>query len=270
MRVLIATDGKPHSELAIEMGRKLTELGNVELSVLTVIASERQRPQGQAILDAANAINGLIRVGLPAAQIQEAADEGAFDLIVVGYCPEHSPLARWRGTTHTYLMNTCCRPLLVAKGHLGSLNHILVCEGGGPQPTLLSRLMRQLPQLLHQESSINVLHVMSQMSAGHGSADQLAYDWQLAAPAQVLINSHSVEGELLAQDVNALAQISVDTTPIVRHGLVVDEVVAEAASGKYGLIVLGAHHTEGWVRLLLADQAQQIVTRVETPVLIIH
>ncbi len=270
MRILITTDGEPYSDLAIGMGELLAELGDVDVTYLTVVASKSQRNQGRAILDAVGACDGLIRFGLPAEEILKTAEEGNFDLIVMGYCPDHGTLARWRGTTHTHLMQTSLRPVLVAKGQLHPLRRILICEGGGPQPTLVDRLMRQLPQLLRIGTSVNILHVMSQISAGPGDEDQLAHDWELQAPARALIKAHSVEGQLLASDVATLAEIPLETTPIVRHGLVVDEVVAETERQDYGLVVVGAHHPEGWVRLLLADQAQQIVQRVLCPILVIH
>jgi nucleotide-binding universal stress UspA family protein len=56
----------------------------------------------------------------------------------------------------------------------------------------------------------------------------------------------------------------------VRHGLVVDEIQAEARSGDYDLVVIGAHRGEGWRRILLDDLAHQIIVEMDRPVLVVR
>jgi len=58
--------------------------------------------------------------------------------------------------------------------------------------------------------------------------------------------------------------------PIVRHGWVVDEILAEAITGDYGLVVIGAHNETGWRRLLLDDIARQIITRIDRPIAVVR
>ena len=54
------------------------------------------------------------------------------------------------------------------------------------------------------------------------------------------------------------------------HGLVVDEILAEARDGDYDLVVIGTHRGEGWRRILLDDLAHQIIAQVDRPVLIVR
>ncbi len=278
MRVLIATDGGTQAPLALAMARHLAALAELHLTLLTVVAHERQRAQGEAMLQemlaaqasvagetAVSSQQILVRVGQPAQEIQQAAAAADYDLVLLGACPERHTLGLWRDKVCARLMQTLRCPLLVAKGTIRPLQSILICESGGPQPTLLSRLMQRLPQLLRPPMCLSVLHVMSQISAGPQVSG-----WELKAPAQELIKAHTLEGELLAQDLRLLEQMPLEVTPVVRHGLVVDEVVAEAEAGEYGLVVIGAYHPQGWERLLLSDQARQIVYRAPCPILVMQ
>ncbi|MCZ7668801.1 MAG: universal stress protein [Chloroflexi bacterium] len=79
----------------------------------------------------------------------------------------------------------------------------------------------------------------------------------------------SPEGALLSHGVQFLHQKDVAAAPLVRHGLVVNEILAEATSGRYDLVVIGAHPTGGWQRFLLEDVTAQIVLKVDRPILVI-
>jgi nucleotide-binding universal stress UspA family protein len=56
----------------------------------------------------------------------------------------------------------------------------------------------------------------------------------------------------------------------VRHGLVVDEILAEAQSGDYDLVAIGAYRGEFWQRILLDDQAHRILVQLDRPVLVVR
>ncbi len=103
------------------------------------------------------------------------------------------------------------------------------------------------------------------MSAGPGVQGK-----QLRAAAEELIFEHAPEGNLLKQDLQTLARLSVNPKPKVRHGFVVDEILAEAGDEDYDLVVIGAHRGEGWRRILLDDLAHQILTRMDRPVLVVR
>jgi nucleotide-binding universal stress UspA family protein len=75
---------------------------------------------------------------------------------------------------------------------------------------------------------------------------------------------------LLDQAVRFLQQHNLHPRPKVRHGLVVDEIQAEARSGDYDLVVIGAHRGEGWRRILLDDLAHQIIVEMDRPVLVVR
>jgi nucleotide-binding universal stress UspA family protein len=105
---------------------------------------------------------------------------------------------------------------------------------------------------------------MSQMSASPG-----VRGGQLRADAQELIEKHTPEGEMLERDIQMLEKPDIHPSPKVRHGLVVDEILAEAHSGDYDLVVVGAHPAGGSQRFLLDNIAHQIMKRINRPILIV-
>jgi nucleotide-binding universal stress UspA family protein len=141
----------------------------------------------------------------------------------------------------------------------------LLCDSGAESLSLLDRFTARLANLVKESAEITVLHVMSQMSAGPGVPGK-----QLRASTQELIQEHTPEGELLAQDVRILERLNLHPDTKVRHGRVVDEILNEARSGDYDLIVIGAHHDEGWQGFLLEDLAYQIMMQADRPVLILR
>jgi nucleotide-binding universal stress UspA family protein len=92
----------------------------------------------------------------------------------------------------------------------------------------------------------------------------------LRADAEELIETEAPEGVLLKQDVQILEKLGLHPFPRVRHGLVVDEILAEAHDGDYDLVVIGAHRGEGWRRILLDDLTHQIIAKLDRPVLVVR
>ena len=119
--------------------------------------------------------------------------------------------------------------------------------------------------MLEGDEEVIVLHVMSQITAGPGVNDE-----QLVANADDLIRLRAPEGEILERDVEILAQPHIHATPKVRHGPIIEEILDEASTGDYNLVVIGAHREQGWQRVLLADIAHQIITRLDRPVLVVR
>jgi len=80
----------------------------------------------------------------------------------------------------------------------------------------------------------------------------------------------TIEGERIKEELGALKErLRVQVKPKVRHGPVVEEIMAEAEIGGYDLIVVGAHHGTGWQRFLLENLASRIIAASRKPVLVL-
>jgi nucleotide-binding universal stress UspA family protein len=276
MRVLMATGGSSHSEAALSFGAQMLKpcRGTTEFTIVTVAKHEIDRPRADGILaqacelvdpDEAD-VQAVVRVGHPAEEILHEIDEGHYDLVIVGERQHHRLVTRFfLGSTAQRVVEHAPCPVIIAKGKIRPVRRILVCDSGAQEPSLLSRFTEQLADLIHCGEEVTVLHVMSQMGAGPG-----VEGGQLRANAEELIQAQAPEGELLERDIHMLGQLNVHTEPKVRHGLVVDEILTEAQSGDYDLVVIGAHRGEGWRRILLDDLAHQIIVQLDRPVLVVR
>ena len=282
MQILMTTHGAPHDGVALRFGAEIARRAGKLPTVLTVIKHDKDRPQGNAVLAHAREIlevNGLqvstrLRVGHPAAEIVREAEEGDYDLIIVGDSQNHNLVTRFlQGSTAVRVVEHAPCPVIVAKGKAKPIRRILLCDSGAESssvglragPSVPSRFTAQLGGLLKGEEEITILHVMSQMSAGPGVEGK-----PLRAGAEELIARATPEGELLEQDAAALEWLGVHARVKVRHGLVVDEILSETQRGDHDLVVIGAYRGEGWQRILLDDLAHRIIVQLDRPVLVVR
>lgn len=274
MKILVATGGSSHSEIAVHFCAQLAPRAGKTVTVLTVCRHKTAGVEADAILAAARMIleprvpdlHTRVRFGHPAENIICEAEEGSYDLVVVGEKHHSDMVSRFLlGSTAERVVEHAPCPVVVAKGQSCPIRRILLCDSGVRHPSLLGRFTTQLADLITGQEAITVLHVMSQMSAGPGVKGQ-----QLRANAKTLIAERSPEGKLLEQDVRILKRLGAQPHPKVRHGLVVDEIVTETRAGNYDLLVIGVHPGQGWRRILLDDLARQIITQAPRPVLVVR
>lgn len=273
MRILIATGGAGHSELAVRMGALLADPAGTTLTVLTVIATPDKKKQAENVIHKAQAlltanasqVQGKIREGNPAGQILAEIEEGHYDLVIVGEKRQHALMTRLLGSTAKKVVENAPCPVLIVKGHIAPIHRILVCDSGASNRPLLQRFTTGLRQLAKEPVEVVVLHVMSQIPADSTVADQ-----QLGADAQQLIRQHAPEGVLLEEDARILDELNVLVELKVRYGPVIEEIQDETQQGNYDLLVIGAHQSVGWQRFLLEDIAYQIIEQSDRPVLIVR
>ncbi len=273
MRLLIATGGSAHSALALQMSVQLAYLTEEPPTILTVIRRAEDRPRAEEIQRQARAqfeaegidVREIIRVGQVDLTILHEATDGHYDLLVVGDRQAHRMATRLRGSVSERLARQAPCAILIVKGSARLCRRVLICDSGVVEPPLRQRFIASgLGKLIEKDVEVTVLHVMSQISAGPGIDGA-----QLRADAAELMRVHSPEGELLEQDVQTLARVGGHTQPKVRHGFVVDEILAEASEGNYDLVVIGAHREHGWQRFLLDDIAHEIIIQIDRPLLVI-
>jgi nucleotide-binding universal stress UspA family protein len=277
MKILVATGGSFHSEVALNFSSHVIQLGQPasnSLTVLTVLKGIEDHPRAEEILTHATELlaslvpklDTRVRTGHPAEEIIREVEEGGYDLVIVGQRQHHGLVTRFiLGSTAERVVEHAPCPVIIARGRIRSIRRILLCDSGFRNPSLLSRFAEQLPELIRSDEAITVLHVMSQISAGPGVPGA-----QLRAGAEQLIASHAPEGELLAQDLRILAELNMSARPKIRHGRVVDEILAESYAEDYDLVVIGAHRGEGWRRILLDDLARQLITQIDRPILVVR
>lgn len=274
MKVLIVTDGSPEARNALVFSSQIIKRIDVQTEILTTVTDSNDSLLNQAedILATALDIVGVqdaetrVQIGDPYEKIIQEASEGNFDLIIIGDKRPHFLLPRFLSRTlATKVAEYAPCSVIVVRGKIQVIHRILMCDSGvGGSPTL-SRLVVQLSNLIEGKEDVTVLHVMSQISAGPGVRGK-----QLRADAQELVEEETPEGEILGRDLQMLDKPGIQPIPKVRHGLVVDEILSEALSGDYDLVVLGAHSTAAPQSFLLENIADQIMQQINRPILIVR
>jgi nucleotide-binding universal stress UspA family protein len=116
------------------------------------------------------------------------------------------------------------------------------------------------------DATVHLLHVMSQVPLdARGTTLE-----ELEESAEELIAHGSREGRHLEEMLVLLREQGIEARVLVRHGLVVDEIIGEARKGRYEMIITGAHLTPGVPPSMVNDLAGQILLATKRPVLVVH
>ncbi|MBI3244330.1 MAG: universal stress protein [Chloroflexi bacterium] len=221
-----------------------------------------------ARLAGAEATHFRVSDGDPVEQILTESARGSFDLIVIGTRSGRGLAKLFLGSTSSRLAKQSSLPLLIAKGRRESVKRILICTGGErPGESCASWGGRVAAWT---GASVTVLHVMSQLALARNAKLE-----DLQDSAEEAIAQSTREGQHLQKLMGLVREggATGDVGPKIRHGLVLDEIIAEIEEGDYDLLVIGAHHPptgDLWRRLLLDDVADQIIRECPRPVLVVR
>lgn len=273
MRILIVANSSFPIEGLLTFSRQFVRCSSEPPMLLTILnpGDDRRSYQNDTLVNQARETLGdqclhtKTRIGQPVDEVVCEIQDGGYDLVIVGDRSGQQPGRFFRGSTAIRIAELAPCPVVVVKGKAGLIQRVLLCDSGGGKSRLLGRFTAQLADMLPGDEEVTILHVMSQISAGPGVRGE-----QLRAEVDELIEEHTPEGELLEQDTQILERLGLHPTPKVRHGLVVDEILAEARSEDYDLVVIGAFISKGWGRFLLDDLAHKILTRMDRPVLVVR
>jgi nucleotide-binding universal stress UspA family protein len=271
MKILLCTDGSANAVQAARFGLQLARHGDA-IRLLGVVEDHADAERSiHSALDSLRAELQAIEVecetklrrGHAAEQILDEAAEWQADLIVIGQLGQRGLTRFIMGGTATRIVQYARCTVLLVKGQRPALRKMLACTGGR-QPGL--RDVEVAGQLAAQTGAeVTVLHVMSQVAL-----TEKGYRPDLEAPANDLIGRRTREGEHLAIALQTLQMLGVNCAAKVRHGLVVDEIVAETREGNYDLLIIGAHVAHGLNRWLLDDVTAHVLEEAQVPVLVVR
>jgi nucleotide-binding universal stress UspA family protein len=274
MRVLVCTESKPDSATSAAFASQLGLIDNSELTLLGIAHSQDDIAATEAVmqrvgeqLNSAASIDHVLRVGDPSHEIMIAAGEKDFDLVVISrHKRRRLPPRMSRSGTQT-LARSIPSHLLLVRNPPEHVRKILVCSSGEIPSIRTLPLAGKL--IAPADAEVSLIHVMSQVALRLDSPAS-----ELEESAGEAIERRTLEGDRLTQGIRLLAEAGVQTPilPVLRHGLVVDEVLTEIESGGYDLVVLGSHYQPGltrWMDILLDDVANALVDKVACSLLII-
>ena len=270
MEILVATGGAAHSTRALSFAARLAEQAQVPLTILTIIKYEDQEPEAESILIGAKAliqsiapsvtVKGVTRIGHPAEEILAEIESSPYAVAVLGEKQHHGLITRFViGSTAQRVVEHSQCPVILVKGTIsGPIQRLLICDSGLPNDSVVDRLRQLFPLLFRVVKRSTVLHVIQDEMIPSDDEDVQ------------IIDGDSVEGRLLHHDLGCLGDEGVECTPRIRHGNIVEEIVAEVTSKEYQLVVIGAHRGSGWRRILLDDIANRLILKLDCPMLVVR
>jgi nucleotide-binding universal stress UspA family protein len=269
MKILICSDGMPAAESATRLAGLVAPKLQAAVTLLGIAEKSSDEP---ALWSALEKEAGSLRArsvppeivlgfGEPVQQIVEQTGKTSYDLVLIGARRTESSGSYWR-TEKTYeVIKSIEPPVLVAIGDCEKIKRILVCTGGKEFIEQALELTGKLAAPLG--ASITLLHIMAEPPAMYADLVRLEED------VDRLLHSNSELGINLARQKKYLEQLGVATDVRIRHGIVIDQVLAEFNQGDYDLVVTGSSRARGMLRhYIMGDVTRMIVDRVNCPVLI--
>lgn len=147
MRILIAINGSSHAGAALRLGAQIAQRGSEPLTLLAVLESEAHRSPAMADAILARAcelvqpqcpkVHTRVRIGRPAPEIVRFADEGHYDLVIVGENPNRNLRTLFlRGSAAARVVELAPCPVIVAKREARPIRRILLCDSGNAYPSI--------------------------------------------------------------------------------------------------------------------------------------
>lgn len=270
MKILIATDGSRTGSEAVAFGALLARNLDAKTELLTVAESAREEHWLRERLDdlaaqlgPAEAVEAVVRRGRPADTILHEVEATGADLLVVG-ARGRSLFRRWiLGDTAHRLAHRVRIPLIIVRRSRPQIDKILICTAGGKQGHVDASYGSRIAAATG--ASIVILHVMSQVAMSRSAGIE-----QMRRGAAWHQEHGTTEGKHLSELVKVAEEHGVPVEAKIRWGLVVDEILAEARQGDYDLVTVGAHRRQGFQDRLLTDVTEEIISRLDRPVLVVR
>jgi nucleotide-binding universal stress UspA family protein len=269
MRLLICSDGTDPEDKPAKLGGLIAGPCHADTTLLGIVETpDEDQPLRLALnIEAALLLSYgvspevVVRAGEPIRQILNQTAENHYDIAVIG--------ARLKGAAGSYcysertyeVIKAVPPPVLVATGEFEQIKRILVCTGGKRYIEDAVRLTGKLATCLG--ASVTLLHVMAEPPAIYADLVRLEDD------VDRLLESKSELGLNLRRQKESFERLGVPTEVHVRHGIVLDQVFAEARTGDYDLIVTGTSQARGLLRhYIMGDLTRSILNHANCPVLV--
>jgi len=269
MKILICSDGMPAADSATKLGSILaaplqaetTLLGIAEKSPDETALRSALEKQAQWLREKNVSPQIVIGAGDPVRQIVDETTKSKYDLVIIGARKTGSTGPHWRSEKMYEVIKSISPPVLVAMGEWAQLKRFLVCTGGKEFIEAALQLTGQLAKAVG--ASITLLHVMAEPPAIYSDLVRLEED------VERLLESNSELGLNLREQKADLEKLGVSAEVRVRHGIVVEQVFAEARERNYELIVTGSSQARGMLRhYIMGDLTRSILNHANCPVLV--
>ena len=276
MKVLIYTNKNNYVE---SVAREFISLKFPQTTQCVLLHVRRKNAKPQKYPDALQAMESLLSEyfttieikivdGDVDKQILSEINSDHYDLLILGNLQKKKGLfKRHLDSTVKNIISEVNVPILFVRRYKENIAKVLICTAGEKISADTLKVGGRLVSF--SQAQVRVLHVMSQLALDVNSSAE-----DLLDSAQTAIQRQTREGIHLAWAVEQVqnAGVTSQVIPVLRHGLVLDQVVAELREGKYDLLVIGSHQISGrshTLDLLLEDVTSELVSETGRSVLIV-
>lgn len=288
MRILIATDGSPGADTALELVASSFDPAGVEAVDIVTVATRAaaggalEAATGQPAPSAASGLveaararlagvgfdaAGEVLVGHPAEEIVQRAGRDAVDLLVLGTRGLGFAQRLFAGSVSSKVTRHAPVPVLVAD-RAGPIRRVLVAYDGSAPADAAARLAGALPfRGIVEYTVATVYSAMAPLTSGIAPtmivlAEQ-AYAEELAEAAQHARAVAEAGAEIIRAAGSPARAVTVSGSPLVRLTGIAAEIDAD-------LIVVGDRGRSGIQRFLLGSTSAALVTSPPTNVLVVR
>ena len=136
MKILLCVAGMPYAEAAVSFGGLIARTMQSPVTLLHVARREEERATGEKALARARemlsalSVDTCLRQGDPITNILAEAQEGDYDLVVMGARREAGLAQRLLGSVAQAVVRRAPTSVLVVKRARPDLKRVLICTGG--------------------------------------------------------------------------------------------------------------------------------------------
>jgi nucleotide-binding universal stress UspA family protein len=272
VHMLLCTDGSLTSEPAVAFGSRFAVLLQAQVTVLEAAVRPDREPgvsRPTTDLCASLAAAGLncktiIRSEIPRQAIVNHTVQEPYDLIVIGLLRRGNWLRRWlRGPSTRRVLQRVIAPVLVVPSDRPVLHRILLCSGDLWYPAETIQLVGQIAQATGAE--VTLLYVIPQPLLHYPVLREIEDAWGS------LLQTDTLQGRNLKAGRDTLRGLGVETGISLRHGPVVEQIMAEIREGEYDLVALGSTYAaQSLYRYFVRSITDLVVEQAGRPVLVVR
>src|SRR5271165_3453844 len=254
MKILVCSDGSERAReallsaaiIAVPTRADTTILGITEIEedqgrLLEALREDIRRFQEQGVK-----VDIVTKFGDPVEEIIQQTREITYDLVVIGAERQRAQEFFLPSAKAYSIIETIAPPVLVVPKSRPNLKRILICSGGG---TYIDNAVRFASEIAKDLSaSITLLTVVPEPPAMHATLYRRQED------VETLLNSDSELARNLRNGKAIIERAGVPVGVQIRHGIVIDQILQEAAHGDFDLIVTGSWPVrDSWRNYLIGN-----------------
>lgn len=292
MRILLATDGSPSADVAVELvagidwpagtairvaeaveigrlfggpwpavelldaGRLEAEAGDVARATVEAARARLERPGLE--------VTAAVLVGRPASGIVDAAREIGADLVVVGSRGHGTIESMVLGSVSSEVVDHAPAPVLVARR--ATIGRVVLAWDGSDSSRLAADMVRTLPMFQRAEVRVvSVADVQIPWWTGFPAVATPEVVPMYVEASEASRRHHAELAQAMAAELSAAGIAATAATP---QGDAATEIIAAAAAWDADLIVLGTHGRTGLRRFVLGSVARNVLHHAHTSVLV--